>query len=215
MVCRDVPSAPYSLPPHTPFRPSLRSAPYSFSPNTPFRPMLRSAPYSRPPQPPFRPRLPSAPAFLPPQPPVRPMLPSAPASLPSLPIVGVRGCLSADAECDGAALASCSALMCECAARMCGGSLAGSSAAELCAHGCAACSARTFTLAPNERSRARTMADTPLARRLRDEAGSPCLHTVIKHAFGRHKSPAWRFRSGSRLGRRTPRSGMRPVHDLR
>ena len=177
------------LAPHTPFRPSLPSAPYSLSPHTPFRPML-----------------------LPPQPPVRPMLPSAPASLP---IVGVRGCLSADAECDGAALASCSALMCECAARMCGGSLAGLSAAELCAHGCAACSARTFTLAPNERSRARTMADTTLARRLRDEAGSPCLHTVIKHAFGRHKSPTWRFRSGSRLRRRTPRSGMRPVHDLR
>jgi hypothetical protein len=40
-------------------------------------------------------------------------------------------------------------------------------------------------------------------------------NTVIKHAFGRHKSPAWRFRSGSRLGRRTSRSGMRPVHDLR
>jgi hypothetical protein len=92
--------------------------------------------------------------------------------------------------------------------------LAGSSAAELCAYGCAACSARTFTLAPNERSRARTMADTSLARRLRDEAGSPRLHTVIKHAFGRHKSPAWLFRSGSRLRRRTPRSGMRPVHDL-
>ena len=172
---------------------------------------MPSAQYSLPPHTPFRPILPSAPCSLPPQPPVRPMLPSAPASLP---IVGVRGCLSADAECDGAALASCSALMCECAARMCGGSLAGLSAAELCAHGCAACSARTFTLAPNERSRARTMADTPLARRLRDEAGSPCLHTVIKHAFGRHKSPAWRFRSGSRLRRRTPRSGMRPVHDL-
>jgi len=42
----------------------------------------------------------------------------------------------------------------------------------------------------------------------------PCPHTVIKHAFGRHKSPAWRFRSGSRLGRRTPRSGSLPVHDL-
>jgi hypothetical protein len=186
MVCRDVPSAPCSLPPHTPFPPILPSAPcilpsapYSLPPHTP----SPSAPYSRPPQPPFRPMLPSAPAFLPPQPPVRPMLrvPSTPASLP---IVGVRGCLSADAEpeCDGAALASCSASMCECAARMCGGSLAGSSAAELCAHGhgCAARSARTFTLAPNERSRARTMADTPLARRLRDEAGSPCLRTVIK-----------------------------------
>ena len=122
MVCRDVPSAPYSLPPHAPFPPILRSAPG----------ILRSAPYSRPPQPPvrprlpsapcsFRPMLPSAPASLPPQPPVRPMLPSAPSSLPP---VDVRGCLSADAECDGAALASCSALMCECAARMCGGSQA-------------------------------------------------------------------------------------------
>ena len=193
-----LPSAPNSVSPHTPFRPKLPSAPYSFSPHTPFRPIFPSAPGSLPPQAPFRPSQPSAPASLPPQPTVRPMLPSAPASLP---IVGVRGCLSADAECDGAALASCSALMCECAARMCGGSLAGLSAAELCAHGCAACSARTFTLAPNERSRARIMADTPVARRSRDEAGSPCLHTVIKHAFGRHKSPAWRFRSGSRLGR--------------
>ena len=49
---------------------------------------------------------------------------------------------------------------------------------------------------------------------MRDDSGSPCPHTVIKHAFGRHKSPAWRFRSGSRLGRRTPRSGSLPVHDL-
>ena len=212
MVCRDVPSAPYSLPPHTPFRPSLRSAPYSFSPHTPFRPMLRSAPYSRPPQPPFRPRLPSAPAFLPPQPPVRPMLPSAPASLPP---VGVRGCLSAEVECDGAALASCSVSMCGCAARIRGGSQAhplpscAPVVARLAVH------ARSHSMAPNEQSRARTMANTPLARRLRDESGSPCPHTVIKHAFGRQKSPAWRFRSGSRLGRRTPRSGMRPVHDLR
>ena len=180
MACRVVLSAPYSFLPHTPFRPG------SLPPHSPFPPILPSAPYSLPSQPPVRPMLPSAPACLPPQPPVRPMLPSAPASLP---IVGVRGCLSADAECDGAALASCYALMCECAARMCGGSLAGSSAAELCAHGCAACSARTFTLAPNDRSRARTMADTPLARRLRDESGSPCPHTVIKHAFGRQKSP--------------------------
>ena len=158
------------------------------------RPILRSAPYSRPPQPP-----------------VRPMLPSAPASLPP---VGVRGCLSADAECDGAALASCSALMCECAARMCGGSQAhplpscAPVVARLAVH------ARSHSMAPNQRSRTRTMANTPLARRLRDEAGSPCLHTVIKHAFGRQKAPAWRFRSGSRLGRRTPRSGMLPVHDL-
>ena len=28
------------------------------------------------------------------------------------------------------------------------------------------------------------------------------------------ESPAWRFRSGSRLGRRTPRNGTLPVHDL-
>ena len=28
------------------------------------------------------------------------------------------------------------------------------------------------------------------------------------------ESPAWRFRSGSRLGRRTPRTGALPVHDL-
>ena len=95
---------PYSV------RPILRSAQC-----TPVRPSLPSAPCS------FRPRLPSAPGSLPPKPPVRPMLPSAPSSLPP---VGVRGCLSADAECDGAALASCSALMCECAARMCGGSQA-------------------------------------------------------------------------------------------
>jgi hypothetical protein len=33
------------------------------------------------------------------------------------------------------------------------------------------------------------MANTPLARRLRDEAGSPCPHTVIKHAFGRQSHP--------------------------
>ena len=197
MVCRDVPSAPYPLPPQPPFRPILLFPPYSVPPHAPFRPIL-----------------PSAPAFLPPQPPVRPMLPSAPATLPSHPIVGVRGCLSADAQCDGAALASCSALMCECAARMCGGSQAhplpscAPVVARLAVH------ARSHSMAPNERSRARTMANAPLARRMRDEAGSPCPHTVIKHAFGRQKSPAWRFRSGSRLGRRTPRSGMLPAHDL-
>jgi hypothetical protein len=65
--------------------------------------------------------------------------------------VGVCGFLSADAECDGAALASCSALMCECAARMCGSALAGSSAAELSARGCAACSARTFAFDGTQR----------------------------------------------------------------
>ena len=211
-----MPSAPYSFPPYTPARPILPFPPYSLSPHTPFRPM------PRPPQPPFRPmlpsapcsfrpRLPSAPASRAPHAPFRPRLPSAPGSLP---IVGVRGCLSADAECDGAALASCSALMCECAARMCGGSQAhplpscAPMAARLAVH------ARSHSMAPNDRSRARTMANTPLARRLRDEAGSPCPHTAIKHAFGRHKSPAWRFRSGSRLRRRTPRSGMLPVHDL-
>ena len=129
--------------------------------------------------------------------------------------VGVRGCLSAEVECDGAALASSSVSKRECAARMCGGSQAhplpscAPVVARLAVH------ARSRSMAPNERSRARTMANAPLARRLRDESGSPCRHTVIKHAFGRQKSPAWRFRSGSRLGRRTPRSGMRPVHDLR
>ena len=128
--------------------------------------------------------------------------------------VGVRGCLSAEVECDGAALASCSASMCECAARMCGGSQAhplpscAPVVARLAVH------ARSRSMAPNERSRARTMANAPLARRLRDESGSPCRHTVIKHAFGRQKSPAWRFRSGSRLGRRTPRNETLPVHDL-
>ncbi len=103
------------LAPHTPFRPILLFPPYSVPPHTPVRPSLPSAPCSLPPH------APSAPGSLPPQAPVRPMLPSAPASLPP---VDVRGCLSADAECDGAALASCSALMCECAARMCGGSQA-------------------------------------------------------------------------------------------
>jgi hypothetical protein len=41
-----------------------------------------------------------------------------------------------------------------------------------------------------------------------------CPHPVIKHAFVRQISPAWRFRSGSRLGRRTPRRGTLPWHDL-
>ena len=66
--------------------------------------------------------------------------------------VGVRGCLSADVECDGAALASCSASMCECAARMSVWRLAGSSAAELRARGCAACSARTFAFDGTQRA---------------------------------------------------------------
>ena len=172
---------------------------------------MSSDPCSLPPHTPFRPRLPSAPGSLPPQAPFRPTLASAPFSLPP---VGVRGCLSAEVECDGAVLASCSVSMCECAARMRGG---------LQAHPLPSCApvvarlavhARSHSMEPNERSRARTMANTPLARRMRDESGSPCPHTVIKHAFGRQKSPAWRFRSGSRLGRRTPRSGMLPAHDL-
>ena len=100
-----LPSAPYSLPPQRPFRPILPSAaPYSLPPRPRFRP--------GPGRPRFRPRLASAPASLPPQPPFRPMLLSAPASLQ---LVGVRGCLSAEVECDGAALASCSVSMCECA----------------------------------------------------------------------------------------------------
>ena len=183
-----LPSAPCSLPPQPPFRPSLPSAPAS----------LGTAPYSLPPHTPFRPTLASA-------------LCTAPFSLPP---VGVRGCLSAEVECDGAVLASCSVSMCECAARMCGGSQAhplpscAPVVARLAVH------ARSHSMAPNERSRARTMANTPLARRMRDESGSPCPNPVIKHAFGRQKSPAWRFRSGSRLGRRTHRSGTLPVHDL-
>ena len=212
-----LPSAPCSPPPHTPVRPSLPSAPYSRPPHTRFRPILPSAPASLRPRTPVRPILPSAPYSRPPQPSLPPQAPfrrrlaSAPFSLPP---VGVRGCLSAEVECDGAVLASCSVLMCECAARMCGGSQAhplpscAPVVARLAVH------ARSHSMAPNERSRARTMANTPLARHLRDEAGSPCPHTVIKHAFGRHKSPAWRFRSGSRLGRRTPRSGILPGHDL-
>jgi hypothetical protein len=190
-----VPSIPACLPPHTRFRPILASAPYSLPPGppqAPFRPRLASAPYSRPPQPPVRPIPPFAPAFasapasLPPHAPFRPSLPSAPASLPP---VGVRGCLSAEVECDGAALASCSASMCECAARIRGGSQAhplpscAPVVARLAVH------ARSHSMAPNERPRARTMANTPLARRMRDEPGSPCPHTVIKHAFGCHKSP--------------------------
>ena len=183
MVCRGVPSAPYSFLPHTPFHPSLASAPYSCPPLCGIFP---TAPASLQPQPPVRPRLASALGSLPPQPRFRPMLPSAPASLPP---VGVRGCLSAEVECDGAALASCSASMCECAARIRGGSQAhplpscAPVVARLAVH------ARSHSMAPNERPRARTMANTPLARRLRDDPGSPCPHTVIKHAFGRQKSP--------------------------
>ena len=88
-------------------------------------------------------------------------------------------------------LASCSVSMCECAARMCGGSQAhplpscAPVVARLAVH------ARSHSMAPNERSRARTMANTPLARRMRDESGSPCPNPVIQHAFGRQKSPAW------------------------
>ena len=205
------------LAPHTPFRPMLPSAPYSRPPQPPFCPVLPSAPYSLPPHTPVRPSLPSAPYSRPPQPSLppqarfRPRLASAPGSLPP---VGVRGCVSAEVECDGAALASCSVSMCECAARMCGGSQAhplpscAPVVARLAVH------ARSHSMAPNERSRARTMANTPLARRMRDESGSPCPNPVIKHAFGRQTSPAWRFRSGSRLGRRTHRSGTLPVHDL-
>ena len=168
--------------------PSLPFAPSSLPPQAPFRPILPSAPYSLPPQAPFRPRLPSAPGSLPPQPRFRPTLPSAPASLPPL---GVRGCLSAEVECDGAVLASCSVSMCECAARMCRGSQAhplpscAPVVARLAVH------ARSRSMEPNERSRARTMANTPLPRRMRDDSGSPCPHTAIKHAFGRQKSPAW------------------------
>jgi hypothetical protein len=103
-VCRGVPCTPYSLPPHTPFRPR----PYSPPPQPPIRPMLPSAPGSLPPQAPFRPILPPAPASRqpqsdrvlvpchsawspsapysrPPQPPVRPSLPGVRPILPSAP----------------------------------------------------------------------------------------------------------------------------------
>ena len=212
-----MPSAPYSLPPHAPFRPMLPSAPYSRPPQPPFCPVLPSAPYSLPPHTPVRPSLPSAPYSRPPQPsipPQAPFRPRLPSALFSLPLVGVRGCLSAEVECDGAVLASCSVSMWECAARMCGGSQAhplpscAPVVARLAVH------ARSHSMAPNERSRARTMANTPLTRRMHDDPGSPCPHPAIKHALGRQKSPAWRFRSGSRLGRRTHRSGTLPVHDL-
>ena len=73
-MCRGVPCAPYSLPPHTPFRPSVPSAPYSLPPHTPVRPILPSAPYSRPPHTPVRPRLGSTPGSLPPQAPPTPLL---------------------------------------------------------------------------------------------------------------------------------------------
>jgi hypothetical protein len=161
------------LAPQPPFRPILLvpSAPASLPPRTPFRPMLPSAPASLPPQPPLEP----------PHTPLRPTLASALCTAPfSLPPVGVRGCLSAEVECDGAVLASCSVSMCECAARMCGGSQAhplpscAPVVARLAVH------ARSHSMAPNDRSRARTMAYTPLARRLRDDSGSPCPHTVIK-----------------------------------
>ena len=159
-------SDPYSLPPHTPFRPSLPSAPGSLPPQpqpeppSPYRPSLASAPCSLPPQPPFRPSLAFAPCSLPPQPAFRQHL-------------GVRGCLSAEVECDGAALASCSVSMCGCAARIRGGSQAhplpscAPVVARLAVH------ARSHSMAPNERSRTRTMANTPLARRLRDKFRSP------------------------------------------
>ena len=163
-----LPSAPGSLPPQPRFRdrPRLPFAPCSLPPSL----RLASAPYSLPPHARFRPSLPSAPASLPPQPPVRPSLASAPACLPP---VGVRGCLSAEVECDGAALASCSVSMCGCAARIRGGSQAhplpscAPVVARLAVH------ARSHSMAPNERSRTRTMANTPLARRLRDKFRSP------------------------------------------
>ena len=186
------------------------------APHTPFRPILASAPCSLPPHFPFRPILPSAPGSLPPHTPFRPSLPSAPVTPASLPPVGVCGCLSAEVECDGAALASCSVSMCECAARMRGGAQArplpscAPVVARLAVH------ARSRSMAPNERSRASTMANTPSAQRLRDESGSPCPRTAIRHAFGpgRQESPERRLHSRSRLGRRTSWTGTLPVHDL-
>ncbi len=84
--------------------------------------------------------------------------------------VGVRGCVSAEVECNGAVLLSCS-VSCECAARMWRGSQAhplpswAPVVARLAVH------ARSRSMEPNERSRARIMANTPLARRVRDDSG--------------------------------------------
>ena len=139
-----LPSAPYSLPPHTPsgFRPSLPSAPFSLRPQPPFRPCLPSAPYSLPPQAPVRPRLPSAPGSLPPHARFRPILPSA-SGRPWMFIgrsrVRRRGaselfCIEALVRCQNV------------------WRLAGSSAAELSARGCAACSARTFAFDGTQRT---------------------------------------------------------------
>ena len=98
---------------------------------------------------------------------------------------------------------------------MCGGSQAHPlpSCAPVVARLAVHARSHSESMAPNERSRARTMANTPLARRMRDESGSPCptrpssmLSDAKSHPHGLHPC--------SRLGRRTPRSGTLPVHDL-
>ena len=123
-------------------RPMLPSAPYSLSPHTPVRPILRSAPCSVPPHTPVRPRLPSAPGSLPPHARFRPILPSA-SGRPWMFIgrsrVRRRGaselfCIEALVRCQNV------------------WRLAGSSAAELSARGCAACSARTFAFDGTQRT---------------------------------------------------------------
>ena len=82
MVCRGVPSAPYSFLPHTPFHPSL----------APVRPIFPTAPASLQPQPPVRPRLASALGSLPPQPALRACVR----------VLGVSEFSPAEAKCGGA-----------------------------------------------------------------------------------------------------------------
>ena len=148
-------SDPCSLPPQPRFRPSLASAPGSLSPHAPFRP----ASGSLPPHTPVRPILPSAPASLPPQPSVRPSLASAPASRPphapfrpSLPSASGRPWMligrSRVRRRGASELIGIDVWMrCPNTWR-----LTGSSAAELCARGCAACSARTFAFDGTQRT---------------------------------------------------------------
>jgi hypothetical protein len=149
------------LAPHTPFRPILPSAPYSLPPHAPFRPMLPSAPYSLPPQARFRPILPSAPASRPPHTPVRPCLRFRPI-LPSAPLAGsLRPILPSAKGRPWMFIGRCrvrrrgaSELLCIGVLMRCPNvwRLAGSSAAELSARDCAACSARTFAFDGTQRT---------------------------------------------------------------
>ena len=96
-----LPSAPYSPPPHTPFRPSVPSAPGSLPPHTPVLPILPSAPSSLPPHTPFRPMLPSAPSSRPPHARFRRRLPLR-RCLPCVRVLGVSEFSPAEAKCGGA-----------------------------------------------------------------------------------------------------------------